>query len=116
MIRTLRLGVVLLASGLLVSCAARSVTINELKANPGRYQNKSVSVSGTVTTSLGAAILPVGLYQIDDGTGEISVLAQRRGTPSKGARVRVKGKVSSVAQLGNRSIGLHIQEESRKTN
>jgi len=30
--------------------------------------------------------------------------------------VRVKGKVSSVAQVGNRSIGLHIQEESRRTN
>jgi hypothetical protein len=114
MVQTVRLGVALLASGLLVSCAAR-VTINDIKADPGRYQNRSVSVSGTVTTSVGAAILPVGLYQIEDGTGEISVLA-RRGTPSKGARVRVKGKVSSVAQLGNRSIGLHIQEEGRSTN
>jgi hypothetical protein len=116
MIRTLRLGVVLLASGLLVGCAARSVTINELKADPGRYQNKSVRVSGTVTTSFGAAIVPVGLYTIEDGTGEINVLAQRRGTPSKGARVRVKGKVAQVASVGTRSIGLHIQEESRRTN
>lgn len=116
MIRTLRLGAVLLASGLLVSCAARSVTINELKADPGRFQNKSVSVSGTVTTAVGAAIIPVGFYQIEDGTGEISVLAQRRGTPSKGARLRVKGKVSQVASFGNRTIGLHIQEESRDTN
>jgi hypothetical protein len=92
------------------------VTINELKADPGRYQNKSVSVSGTVTTSFVAAIVPVGLYTIEDGTGEISVLAQQRGTPSKGARVRVKGKVSSVAQVGSRSIGLHIREEGRDTN
>ncbi len=116
MIRTLRLGAVLLASGLLVGCGARSVTINELKADPGRYQNKSVTVRGTVTTALGAAILPVGFYQIEDGTGEIGVLAQRRGAPTKGARVRVKGKVSQVASIGNRTIGLHIQEESRDTN
>lgn len=115
MVRTLRLGVMLLASGFLVSCAARSVTINELKADPGRYQDKSVSVSGTVTTSLGAAIVPVGLYTIEDGTGNISVLSQERGTPSKGARVRVKGKVSQVASVGSRSIGLHIREESRRT-
>jgi hypothetical protein len=85
------------ASGLLASCAARSVTINELKADPGRYQNKSVSVSGTVTTAFGASVLPVGLYTIEDGTGEINVLARQRGTPSKGAHVRVKGKVAQVA-------------------
>jgi hypothetical protein len=110
-----RLPPVLLACGLLASCAARSVTINELKADPGRFQNKSVSVRGTVTTAFGASVVPVGLYTIEDGTGEISVLSRSRGTPSKGARVRVKGRVNQVASIGNRSIGLHIEEESRKS-
>jgi hypothetical protein len=30
--------------------------------------------------------------------------------PSKGARVRVKGRVNEVATFGGQSLGLHIQE------
>ena len=114
MTRLLRASAVLLASVVLTSCAAR-VTINELKADPGRYQNKSVSVTGTVTTAFGASIVPVGMYTIQDGTGEINVLARERATPTKGARLQVKGKVNQVASFGGRSIGLHIQEEDRKS-
>ena len=113
MAKVLRAGAVLLAAVLLTSCAARSVTINELKADPGRYQNKSVKVTGTVTTAFGASIVPVGMYTIQDGTGEINVLARQRGTPGKGARLQVKGKVGQVASFGGRSIGLHLQEEDR---
>ena len=115
MTRMLRASVVLLASLLLTSCAARSVTINELKADPGRYQNKSVNVTGTVTTAFGASVVPVGMYTIKDETGEINVLARERGTPTKGAHLQVKGKVNQVASFGGRSIGLHIQEENRKS-
>lgn len=115
MTRVLRASAVLLASVVLTSCAARSVTINELKADPGRYQNKSVSVTGTVTTAFGASIVPVGMYTIKDETGEINVLARERGTPTKGAHLQVKGKVNQVASFGGRSVGLHIQEEDRKS-
>jgi hypothetical protein len=115
MTRLLRASAVLLASVVLTSCAARSVSINELKADPGRYQNKSVSVTGTVTTAFGASIVPVGMYTIQDGTGEINVLARERGTPTKGAKLQVKGKVNQVASFGGRSVGLHIQEEDRKS-
>jgi len=113
MTKLLRASAVLLATVVLTSCAARSVTINELKADPGRYQNKSVRVTGTVTTAFGASIVPVGMYTIQDGTGEINVLARQRGTPSKGARLAVKGKVNQVASFGGRSVGLHIAEEDR---
>ena len=95
MTRVLRASAVLLASVVLTSCAARSVTINELKADPGRYQNKSVSVTGTVTTAFGASIVPVGMYTIQDGTGEINVLARERGTPTKGAPPAGQGQGES---------------------
>jgi hypothetical protein len=111
----LRLASTVAVGAFLVGCGARSVTINELKADPGRYQNRSVSIRGTVTTGFGAAMVPVGLYTVEDGTGDISVLSRSRGTPSKGARVRVKGRVNQVAAIGTRSVGLHIQEESRKS-
>jgi hypothetical protein len=32
----------------------------------------------------------------------------------KGAKVQVKGKVNEVAVFSGRSIGLHIDEDSRK--
>jgi hypothetical protein len=115
MTRLLRASAVLVASVALTSCAARSVTINELKADPGRYQNKSVSVTGTVTGAFGTSILPAGMYTLQDGTGEINVFAQQRGTPNKGARVQVKGKVNQLASFGGRSVGLHIREEDRKS-
>ena len=92
MTRLLRASAVLLASVVLTSCAARSVSINELKADPGRYQNKSVSVTGTVTTAFGASIVPVGMYTIQDGTGEINVLARERGTPTKGADCKSRAR------------------------
>jgi hypothetical protein len=58
--------------------------------------------------------VPFQLYNVDDGSGEISVVSRSSRSPSKGARVQVKGKVSEVAVVGGRSIGLHIEEDSRK--
>jgi hypothetical protein len=51
------------------------------------------------------------MYKVDDGTGEVTVISQALRTPTRGARVRVKGKVNDVAVLGGRSVGLHLQEE-----
>ena len=71
---------------------------------------------GVGTGSYGVPLVPFQLYNIDDGTGEIAVLARTaRSAPAKGARVQVKGTVGEVASLGNRSVGLHIEEQSRKS-
>ena len=91
--------------------AVRSPSIAELKYNPGRYHDKTVAVEGIVTSAWGVSPLPFQLYKIDDGTGEVTVVAQDgRGMPTKGSRVRVKGHVSEVATFGGRSIGLHIRQ------
>ena len=95
----------------LSGCATlRSPSIAELKFNPGRYQNKTVSVNGVVTSSWGLPLLPFKLYKVDDGTGEMTVVSQSGRTPTKGARVRVKGRVSDVATLGGQSVGLHLEQ------
>ena len=91
MTQVLRASAVLLASVVLTSCAARSVTINELKADPGRYQNKSVSVTGTVTTAFGASVVPVGMYTIRMAPARQRARAER--APYQGAQLQVKGKV-----------------------
>ena len=90
-------------------CAART-SVAELKYNPGRFENKTVSIEGVVTSSWGIPLLPYQLYKVDDGTGEVTVLSQSGRTPSKGARVRVTGRVEDVATLGGRPLGLHLRE------
>jgi hypothetical protein len=38
------------------------------------------------------------------------VISNRGRAPSKGAQVRVRGKVGDVANFGGQAIGLHLQE------
>jgi hypothetical protein len=91
-------------------CALRSPSIADIKYNPGRYQDRTVSVEGVVTSSWGVPLVPFKLYKIDDGTGEVTVVANNGRTPTKGSRVRVKGRVSDVATFGGQSVGLHIEQ------
>ena len=89
------------------------MSVAELKYNPGRYQDKTVALDGVVTSSWGVPLVPFRFYKIDDGTGELTVLSQNGRTPSKGAHVRVTGKVGDVANFGGQSVGLHLREGSR---
>jgi hypothetical protein len=109
-----RLSIALVSALLISGCAARGVRIAELKDRPDKYDDKSVSVTGTVTRSWGIPLVPFQLYSVDDGTGEITVVSNSGRTPTKGAHVKVKGKVNEVAVFGGRSIGLHLQEQDRK--
>jgi hypothetical protein len=110
----MRIAAVALMSAVLISgCAARSVRVAELKDRPDRYEDKTVSVTGVVTSSFGIPLVPFQLYNVDDGSGEITVVSRGSRSPTKGARVLVKGKVSEVAVVVGRSIGLHITEDDR---
>ncbi len=92
-----------------VGCASRA-SVAQVKTNPGRYVEKNVSFSGTVTSSWGIPLVPLKMFQVDDGTGEMLVLTDERRTPSRGARVRVSGRLEEFAVIGGRSIGLHLRE------
>ena len=98
----------------LSACALslRNPSVGELRNNPARYYDKTVSVEGVVTSSWGVPLLPFKVYKIDDGTGELTVLSQNARTPTKGSRVRVRGKVNQVAVLGGQSLGLHVRENN----
>jgi hypothetical protein len=102
------LTVLSLAAG---ACAARSASVGEVKVNPGRYIDRSISIEGVVTESWGVPLVPYKLYKVDDGTGEITVVTDDDRIPSKGARVRVRGKLQDVATLGGRTLGLHLRQE-----
>ena len=88
----------LLALGVVASgaCAARSV--NQILADPSRYQNREVRVSGTVVESYSLASR--GAYRIGDGSGELWVVSDR-GVPRQGARVTVTGTIRDKFNLGS---------------
>jgi hypothetical protein len=101
-----------LALALLAGCAvSRHPKIADIKYNPGRYHDHSVTVDGVVTSSWGIPLLPFKLYKVDDGTGEVTVVSQDGRTPTKGSRVSVKGRVSEFATFGGQSVGLHLRQE-----
>jgi len=100
--------------GITSGCALslRNPDIADLQRHPGRYHDRTVSVSGVVTQSWGVPFVPFRMYKVDDGTGQVTVLSQSLRTPGTGEHVRVKGTVQDVAMLGGRSLGLHIREDS----
>jgi len=102
----------ILLGAMLSGCAlsARRMSVADLKYNAGRYQDKMVTIDGVVTSSWGLPLVPFKFYKVDDGTGEVTVVSKNGRTPSKGARVRVRGKVGDVATFGGQAVGLHLQE------
>ena len=113
MTRIVRFALPLTLLVVLSGCALslRNPHIADLRDNPGRYQDQTVSIDGVVTTSWGVPLVPFRFYKIDDGTGEVTVILQSGRVPSKGAHVRVTGKVGDVATFGGQSIGLHLREK-----
>ncbi|MGE3510832.1 MAG: hypothetical protein AB7N65_18315 [Vicinamibacterales bacterium] len=90
----------------------RSARVADLRDNPGRYHHHTVSIEGVVTDAFSLPLVPYKMYRVDDGTGEVMVLSQNDRTPTRGARVRVRGTFEEVAVLSGRAVGLHIRERS----
>jgi hypothetical protein len=108
------LPLVLAGALLAASCGARSVRIAEIRDHPGRFDDKTIRVTGVVTSSWGLPLVPFQFYNVDDGSGEITVLSRSgRFVPSKGARIQVKGRLNQIGSFGSRTVGLHIEERDR---
>ena len=112
--RASRLSAATLGAFLITGCAARGVHIADLQNRPDKYDRKTVSVNGVVTSSFGIPLVPFQLYKVDDGSGEITVLSRSGRAPRKGSRVRVNGRVNELGTFGGQSVGLHIEERDRK--
>src|SRR5256886_11414116 len=112
MMRRFILIVTLVVGSSACALSLRNPDISELQRHPGRYQDRTVSVSGVVTSSWGLPLVPFRFYKVDDGTGEVTVLSQSIRMPARGEHVRVKGRVGDLAVFGGRPLGLHLREES----
>jgi predicted small secreted protein len=101
----------LLGTLLLAACPTRT-SIGKIIRDPGRYTGREVAIAGRVSNSMGA--FGSGVYQVEDGSGEIWVYSQRYGVPSNGAKVGVRGTVSQGFSFGGRSFAIVLHETERR--
>ena len=103
----------LAAIGLVLLTACPGVKpISELLDDPGRFDGQTVRIAGEVQESIG--VLGVGVYQIDDGTGTLTVVSKAgNGTPRVGAKVGVEGEFRSAFTLGSRTVAVLIEQKRR---
>ena len=89
--------------------------IGDIISDPGSFKDKEVSVVGEVTNSMGASIgsFSKGAYEIDDGSGKLWVVSDKRGVPSKGAHVGVRGRVSQSVTVMGRNFATVMMESDR---
>ncbi len=111
-VKKIGVGALVLAGVVLLTACPSQTTISKINADPARYQNKEVAIVGTVRDSYGA--LGQGAYEIDDGTGRLWVVT-KRGVPSRGARVGVKGHVYTGFNYGGRNFGTVLEETDRRS-
>jgi hypothetical protein len=116
-----RMALLILGVAAISSAACASRTINQVLADPGRYRDKQVKLSGSVVDSY--SLIGNGAYQIEDKTGKLWVVSNS-GVPRKGAHVSVTGTVRegfSLGSVGDKiklppavSAGILLMESSHK--
>jgi hypothetical protein len=94
-----------------LACPKRT-NISRIEADPAKYLDKEVAIAGTVTNSFGIPLIG-GVYKVDDGTGQMWV-ATERSTPSKGARIGVKGRIQQGLTVAGKNYGLGMVETDRR--
>ena len=111
-IRILLLAVIgaMLAAGL--GCRGGVTPIKTLLDDPTRFDGQVVRIAGKV--GLSAGVLGYGAYQVDDGTGTLSIVSQGGGAPREGAQVGVEGTFKAVFTLGSQSAAV-LMEKRRFT-
>lgn len=86
--------------------------VREIVAAPAQFEGKEVRIRGKVKDVTKVPLIDLSMYIVDDGSGEITVMAQDK-LPAMGDTVNVKGVVESAAIIGGQSIGLRIKETKR---
>lgn len=105
-----------------LSLAACATRINRVMADPSRYRDREVTVSGDVVDSL--SLGGRGAYRVEDSTGSLWVVTER-GVPRRGARVKATGTIrdafnfsvfgGAVQLPGGLGSGLVMMESEHST-
>ena len=95
----------------LAGCATRQ-SIADIKYNPGRYQDRTVAVEGTVTRPWVVPLVPFSgnkggrRYGRDDGRRETTAARRARGRASGSRAVSAIWRCSAASRLG-----LHLEQK-----
>jgi hypothetical protein len=98
---------VLAAAALLLGCQG-ATPIKTLLDDPQRFDGQTVRIVGQVQGSVGA--LGFGAYQVNDGTGTLSIVSEGGGVPRQGAKVGVEGTFRSAYTLGSQSVAVLVEQ------
>jgi hypothetical protein len=103
----------ILAATLLVSIAGckGATPIRDLLNNAAAQDGKTVRIAGKVENSAGA--FGYAVYRVNDGTGEINVVAKTGGAPAEGAEVGVEGTFRQAFTIGTDVVA--VIEESKRS-
>ena len=95
---------------ILVFCAcAGGMKISELTADPGKYNDKTVTVKGKVVQVYAIPLLSQSLVKINDSSDDLWVKPYNR-VPAEGQEITVTGKVKIGLTLANKDFGLMVIE------
>jgi hypothetical protein len=108
----LSLTLLLIVGTLVLAACPTRTSIEKINRDPGRYAGREVAIGGRVSDSFG--LLGAGVYQVDDGTGQMWVYSQGYGVPSNGAKVGVRGNISQGFSFGGRSFAVILKETARR--
>jgi hypothetical protein len=78
----------------ILGCA--STSLNSVMADPGRYRDRDVTISGVVEESMG--VVGRGFFRLRDGENSLWVYTSR-GLPRKGSRLKSKGRIRDLASI-----------------
>lgn len=99
---------VLAVAALALGCKDESLTpIRTLLDDPGRFDGQVVRVVGKVTQSLGA--FGYGGYQVDDGTGVLTVVTDQGATPRADSEIGVEGEFRSAFTVGTHTAAVLLE-------
>jgi hypothetical protein len=101
-----------LVLGLAVAGCKGTTPIKDVLDDPARFDGETVRIAGTVTSATG--LLGTGIYNVDDGTGKITVVSKSGGVPREGAKVGVEGSVKNGYTIGSSSLTV-LMETKRKS-
>jgi hypothetical protein len=93
-----------------LACSLIPVKIKEIKKSPDRFENRSVTIRGKVSSGTRLPFMTQAFYEVDDGSGSIMVIT-RKAIPPDGDTVFVRGKVESAFKIGGQTYGTVVKEE-----
>ncbi len=97
---------------LLAACPPRE-RIESINRDPGRFRGREITVAGRVVNSF--AVMGVGAFEIDDGTGRLWVISDKYGVPGRDAGIAVTGRIEQGLAFGGRNFATVLRETRRRT-